>query len=83
MGTAIVATDHVFELSALITRLKTLPVGEPRYFLLQRPDAIIDWQKGCPDAAKVKNYSHGRLFGKDGEIPLAKDRERLCVTLVI
>ena len=68
MGTAVVATAHVSELSALIDKLKKLPIGESRYFLLQRPDAITYWQKEYPGAAEVKKYSYGRLFGKDGEI---------------
>ena len=68
MGTAIVATAQVPDPSALIGKLKNLQIGELSYYLLQRPDAITDWKKGHPDAAEIEKYTHGRLFGKKGEI---------------
>ena len=68
MGTAIVATAQVPAPSALISKLKNLQIGELSYYLLQRPDAITDWKKGHPDAAEIEKHTHGRLFGKKGEI---------------
>ena len=68
MGTAIVATAQVRDPSALIGKLKNLQIGELSYYLLQRPDAITDWKKGHPDAAEIEKHTHGRLFGKKGEI---------------
>ena len=68
MGTAIVATAQVPDPSALISKLKNLQIGELSYYLLQRPDAISDWEKGHPDIAEIEKYTHGRLFGKKGEI---------------
>ena len=68
MGTAIVATGQVPDPSALIGKLKNLQIGGLSYYLLHRPDAITDWKKGYPDAAEIEKYTHGRLFGKKGEI---------------
>ena len=68
MGTAIVATAQVPDPSALISKLKNLQIGELSYHLLQRPDVITDWKKGHPDAAEIEKHTHGRLFGKKGEI---------------
>ena len=69
MGIAIVATTRVTDVSALTAQLTNLQlVGEPSYYLLQRSDAITDWKKGTPDAAAIERYTHGRLFGIDGEI---------------
>ena len=68
MGTAIVATAQVPAPSALIGKLKNLQIGELSYYLLQRPDAITNWKKGHPDAAEIEKHTHGRLFGKKGEI---------------
>ena len=68
MGNAIVATHKVPDVSALIEQLKNLQCGEPPYYLLQRSDDITDWKKGTPDATEIEKYTHGRLFGKDGEI---------------
>jgi hypothetical protein len=68
MGEAIVATHCVPDVSALTEQLTNLQFGEPAYYLLQRSDAITDWKKGTPDAAEIKAYTHGRLFGSNGEI---------------
>ena len=68
MGTAIVATAQVPDPSALIGKLKNLQIGKLSYYLLQRSDAITDWKKGHPDAAEIGKHTHGRLFGKKGEI---------------
>ena len=68
MGKAIVATAHVSDVSALIEQLKNLQCGEPSYYLLQRADKITNWEKWTQDAAKIEKYTHGRLFGRDGEI---------------
>ena len=56
------------DVSALIEQLKNLQCGEPSYYLLQRADKITNWEKWTQDAAKIEKYTHGRLFGKDGEI---------------
>ena len=68
MGTAIVATHKVPDVSALIEQLTNLQCGEPSYYLLQRSDDITDWKKGTPDTTKIKEYTQGRLFGSSGEI---------------
>lgn len=68
METAIVATGQVPDSSSLMGKLKNLQIGELSYYLLHRPDAITDWKKGHPDAAEIEKYTHGRLFGKKGEI---------------
>lgn len=68
MGKAIVATSHVSNLSALMKRLANITIGEPSYYLLQRPNEITDWTSGALAAAEVEKYTHGRLFGKKGEI---------------
>ena len=68
MGNAIVATAHVPDVSALIEQLKNLQCGEPSYYLLQRANEITYWQKGTPDAMEIEKYTHGRLFGRDGEL---------------
>ena len=68
MGTAIVATAQVPDVSALIEQLKNLQCGEPSYYLLQRADKITNWEKWTQDATKIEEYTHGRLFGKNGEI---------------
>ena len=68
MGKAIVATHCVSDISALTEQLTNLPFGEPVYYLLQRTNNITDWKKGVPDPAEIQNYTHGRLFGKNGEI---------------
>ena len=69
MGTAIVATTKVTDVSVLTAQLTNHQlVGEPSYYLLQRSDAITDWKNGIPDVAKIEEYTHGRLFGKNGEI---------------
>ena len=69
MGTTIVATTKVADVSALTAQLKNRQlVGEPSYYLLQRSDCITNWKDGTPDIAKIEDYTHGRLFGKKGEI---------------
>lgn len=68
MGTAIVATAQVPDPSALISKLKNLQIGELSYYLLHRPDTITDWKKGHPEASEIEKHTHGRLFGKKGEI---------------
>ena len=68
MGTAIVATAQVLDLSALMGQLANLTIGESPYYLLQRPDKITDWKSGHPDAAEIEKYTLGRLFGENGEI---------------
>ena len=68
MGIAIVATAHVPNQSALIDQLTNLQFGEASYYLLQRSNSITDWKKGHPDVAEIEKHTHGRLFGKKGEI---------------
>ena len=68
MGNAIVATAHVPDVSALIEQLKNLQCDEPSYYLLQRADKITNWEKWTQDATKIEAYTHGRLFGSNGEI---------------
>ena len=68
MGKSVIATHCVPDVSALIAQLTHLQVGEPAYYLLQRADAITDWKKGTPDTAEIEAYTHGRLFGSNGEI---------------
>ena len=68
MGKAIVATRCVPDVSTLTDQLANLHFGEQSYYLLQRSDAITDWKNGTPDAAEIEAYTHGRLFGKNGEL---------------
>ena len=68
MKTAIVATVKVADLPALNDQLTKLAIGKPSYYLLQRADAITDWKEGEPEVLKNAEYSHGRLFGKRGEV---------------
>ena len=68
MGKAIVATRCIPDASALIDLLANLQFGEKSYYLLQRSDKIIDWQKGIPDTAKIEKYTCGRVFGSKGEL---------------
>ena len=68
MGKAIVATHCVPDALALTEQLTHLQFGEPFYYLLHRADAITDWKTGTPDAAEIEAYTHGRLFGSNGEI---------------
>ena len=68
METAIVATAKVAGLLAFSDQLTKLAIGKPSYYLLQRADAITDWKEGEPEALEIAEYSHGRLFGKSGEI---------------
>ncbi len=68
MGTAVVATARVPDLPMLIKQFGELPIGDPSYYLLQRPDKITDWKSGHPDAAEIEKYTLGRLFGENGEI---------------
>ena len=75
MGKAIVATRCVPDASALTDQLASLQFGELSYYLLQRPNKITDWKKGTPDTAKIKKYTHGRLFGSNGELRWEKNKE--------
>ena len=68
MGTAIVATAQVNDISALINQLNNLQFGESSYYLLQSANKITDWEKGTPDEAEIKAYTRGRLFDKNREI---------------
>ena len=68
MGTAIVATAPVSDVSALIGKITNLQFGEPYYYLLQRSSDMTDWKKGYPDAVEISRYAKGRLFGRDGEV---------------
>lgn len=68
MGKAIVAMHKVCDVSELENQLKTLQVGEPLYYLLQRADDITDWKSGHPDVSEILEYTHGRLFGSSGEV---------------
>lgn len=68
METAIVAVAKVVDVSELTDRLTYLQFGDPSYCLLQRADAITDWKKEGPDAGEIREYTHGRLFGKNGEM---------------
>lgn len=75
MGKAIVATRKVSDIAALTDLLTSLQFGETSYYLLQRPNKIIDWKKGVPDTAKIGKYIHGRLFDKKREIRWQKTTE--------
>ena len=68
MGKAIVATRCILDASALTDLLANLQFGEKFYYLLQRSDKITDWEKGIPDTAKIEKYTHGRVFGSQGEL---------------
>ena len=68
MGKAIVATGKISDISALTDLLTSLQFGEESYYLLQRPNKVTDWKKGVPDIAKIKKYTHGRLFDKNRDI---------------
>ena len=68
MKTAIVATAQVPDISALTDLLTNLQFGKLSYYLLQRSDAITNWKEGTPDAAKIQEYAHGKVFGSNGEI---------------
>ena len=68
MEKAIVATARVSDVSALTDLLTSLQFGELSYYLLQRPNKITNWKKGAPDTAKIRKYTHGRLFGSQGEL---------------
>ncbi len=68
MENAVVATARLSDVSELVKQIESLQFGNPSYYLLQRSDDITDWKKGIPDTAAIKTHTHGRLFGKDGEI---------------
>lgn len=73
MENVIVATSQVSNTSALNDQLTSLQFGDPKYYLLQRPDDITDWTEGTPKIATIENFTHGRLFGSQGEIRWQKD----------
>ncbi len=75
MGTEIVATAQVSSVSGLMYQLENLQFGESSYYLLQRPDSITDWKKGCPDVAEIEEYMFGRMFGRKGEIRWQKTED--------
>ena len=68
MKIAMVAMATVTDISTLQATLDKLQFGNPSYYLLQRPDCITNWTDGFPTEAEVKNYTRGRLFGKDAEV---------------
>ena len=68
MGKAIVATRKISDIAALTDLLTSLQFGETSYYLLQRPNKITDWKEGVPDKPKIEKYTHGRLFGSNGEL---------------
>ena len=68
MGKAIVATAQVSDASALTLQIENLQFGDLCYYLLQRSDDITNWKKGTPDAEKIEEYTHGRIFDKNGEL---------------
>lgn len=74
MDKAIVAIAQVPDVSALNGKLTDLQFGEPSYYLLHRPDKITDWKKGTPDTAKIEKYTHGRMFGSNGELRWQKTK---------
>ncbi|MDE0012274.1 MAG: hypothetical protein OXU36_14080 [Candidatus Poribacteria bacterium] len=73
MDKAIVAAAQVVDVSALNDQLTNLKFGDPSYYLLHRPNKITDWKKGIPDAAKIEKYTHGKLFGINGELRWQKN----------
>lgn len=75
MGKGIVATAQVSDISALVDQLTKLQFGELSYSLLQRSDAITDWKIGAPGTTEIEAYTHGRLFGNNGEIRWKKTVE--------
>ena len=75
MQKAIVATARIFDVSELAKQIETLQFGETSYYLLQRSDKITDWKKGVPDTANIEKYTHGRLFGSNGELRWQKNKE--------
>ena len=74
MDKAIVATAQVSNLSGLNEQLTKLQFGEPSYHLLHRPDKITNWREGIPDTAKITKYTHGRMFGSQGELRWQKTK---------
>ena len=74
MDKAIVATAQVSDVSELNKQLTKLQFGEPSYYLLHRPDKITDWKNGTPDTAKIEKYTHGRMFGSQGELRWRKTK---------
>lgn len=68
MGKAIVATKKISDISGLTAQIENLQFGEISYYLLQRPNKITDWKEGTPDTAKIEQYTHGRVFGSNGEL---------------
>lgn len=73
MGKAIVATTQVADVSTLNDLLTRLQFGDHKYFLLQKPNEITDWTEGTPDSAKIEKFTHGRLFGSQGELRWRKN----------
>ena len=68
MGNGIVAKLQVSDVSALNQLLISLPFGDQKYYLLHRPDDIINWTKGTPGTEVIEQFTHGRLFGNKGEL---------------
>ena len=68
MGKPIVATSQVSDTSSLNGLLTSLPFGDPKYHLLQQPDDITDWTEGIPETKTIEQFTHGRLFGNQGEL---------------
>ncbi len=71
MGKGIVAKSQVVDVSELNDLLASLQFGDPKYYLLQRPDDITDWTnwtKGTPGTEVIEQFTHGRLFGNKGEL---------------
>ena len=74
MGKAIVATAQVSDVSELTLPIENLQFGDSSYYLLQRPDDITNWKKGMPDGKKIEEYTHGRIFDKNGELRWQKSK---------
>lgn len=73
MGKGIVATSQVSDVSELNEQLTGLPFGDPKYYLLQKPDDITNWTQGTPDTTTIEQFTHGRLFGSQGELRWQKN----------
>jgi len=74
MDKAIVATAQVSDVSALNELLMSLQFGEPSYYMLHRPNKIIDWTEGTPETARIEKFTYGRVFGNKGELRWQKTK---------
>ena len=67
MCKAIVSKAQVSDVAELKLQIENL-LGDSSYYLLQRPDDITNWKDGTPDAQKIEEYKHGRIFDQNGEL---------------